>query len=366
MYKRAIKVRLYPTKEQQVLLGKCFGCDRWMYNKGLAFKINRYKQFKQSVSWLELSWMLTFWKKTEELSWLKEVPRCLFEQSLKKLDKAYQGFFKLGRGFPKFKSKNDKQSFTLSAPSNIVGNTIKLPKMKPIKIKGLRKFNGKIKNITITKNKVNQYFASWSVEDVIEKVKLTKDKVVGIDVNIENFSTDSNGLRTENPKFKNKVFDKIKFYQKRSSKCVKGSNNRKYWNLKVAKEYQKISNKKQDFLHKLSSYYVKNHDVIVVEDLKISNMLKNHRLAESISNVSWGEFFRQLEYKSLWDGVEFIKVNPKNTSKTCSYCGKINTALTLNNRVWKCECGKEHVRDFNASLNIKGRGTILKVSGGIS
>ena len=367
MKKRAIKIRIYPSKQQSELLSKCFGCDRWIYNKGLALKKERYEKYKESMSWLELSWKVTFWKQTEELSWLNEVPRCLFEQSLKKLDRAYQNFFKLGRGYPKFKKKSDNQSFTLSDPSRIIENSIKLPKIGIVKLKGLRKFEGKIKNVTITMNKSGQYFVSWSVEDVPEVEKSIGNNSVGIDVNLENFLTDSNGKRVENPKFKKQKINKIKFYQRKISKSQKGSKNRNKRRLKLAREYQKIDNKKKDFLHKLSNDYVKNHDIIKVEDLKIKNMVKNHKLAEAIINVAWGEFFRQLEYKCDWYGKTFIRINPKNTSKTCNKCGIINTRLTLKDREWTCECGEYHIRDKNSAVNInKGKGIILKSKGGIS
>jgi putative transposase len=365
MKRRSIKVRIYPNKKQEDLLTKCFDCDRFVYNRSLKLKKERYETYKQNMSWVELSWNVTFLKRTEEYKWLNDVPRCLLNQAIIKLDKAYLGFFKLGRGYPKFKKKSDVQSFTVSNKTKIIGNKIKLPKLEVMHIKGLRKFEGNIKNETVTKNKSGQFFASWSVED-IKDVETTKGQnVVGIDVNLENFLTDSNGNRIENPRFKQKVVKKIKHYQRKISKSTKGSNNRNKQRVKLAKEFQKITNKKQDFLHKLSLNYVKNHDVIKVEDLKITNMLKNHKLAESIGNVSWGEFFRQIEYKCLWYGKVFMKVDAKNTSKTCSVCGIINKELKLKDRKWKCICGVEHIRDENASKNIKGKGIVLKISGDI-
>jgi putative transposase len=365
MKRRSVKVRIYPNKKQEELLSKCFGCDRFIYNRSLKLRKERYESYKQNTSWVELCWNVTFLKRTEEYQWLNEVPRCILDQAVIKLDKAYQGFFKLGRGYPKFKKKFDNQSFTVSNKTKIKDNKIKLPKLEEMHIKGLRKFEGSIKNVTVIKNKSGQYFASWSVEDVKDIGTTTGQNTVGIDVNLENFLTDSNGNRVENPRFKQKVISKIKHYQRKVNKSTKGSNNRNKYRLKLAKEYQKITNKKQDFLHKLSLSYVKNHDIIKVEDLKITNMIKNHNLAESISNVSWGEFFRQLEYKSSWYGKTFIRVDPKNTSRTCNSCGIINKKLKLKDRKWKCVCGVEHIRDENASKNIKDKGIVLKISGDI-
>jgi putative transposase len=232
----------------------------------------------------------------------------------------------------------------------------------------LRNFEGRIKNVTISKTPSGKYFASFSVEDVVKVVKSSFKRVVGIDVNIENFLTDSNGVRIENPKFKNELLSRVKFYQKKISKSQKGSKNREYWRIKLNRVYEKINNRKHNFLHNLSKKYVKNQDVIIVENLKIKNMVRNSKLAESISNVSWGEFFRQLEYKSKWYGTRFIKIDPKFTSKTCSNCGLVNSELTLSEREWTCSgCQTLLNRDFNSAQNIKKKGisSVLKIYGEI-
>lgn len=367
MERRAIKIRIYPNKNQEVLIINSLGCTRFIYNKALNLKKQRYENFKENLSWVEISKMITFWKKTEELSFLKEPPSSCLIQSLRNIDKAFKNFFEGRSSFPKFKKKFSNDSFTVSDLSRILGdNYIKLPKIGIVKIKGLRNFNGEIKNVTVTRNSSLQYFASFSIEDV-EKVPTKEAKrLVGIDVNLENYLTDSEGNRVENPKFKNSYKNKLKFYQRKLSKSKPKSRNREKWRLKIARLYQKIANKKQNFLHNLSHYYVKNHDVVVIERLVVKNMVKNKNLAESISNVSWSEFFRQLKYKSTWYGCQLIEVAPHNTSKTCSDCGVKNEELTLKDRDWKClNCGSEHIRDFNSAKNIKLKGisSVLKSKG---
>lgn len=386
--RRSIKIRLYPNKSQIHVMENSFGIDRFVFNRGLHLKKSRWENHRENLSWMEISKMFTLMKKSEEYSFLNIASRSVIEQSLQKLDRAYQNFFKNGSGFPRFKNKNtSEKSFVLTDPSEIIGDKhIKLPKLGPVKMRGLRKFDGKIKNVTIKKNKVGQYFATFSVEDVekiIAKGRLNKaKKSVGIDVNLENFLTDSNGNRVENPRIKKQYVDKINFYQRKLAKLyvkpkIKNqsqSRNYRKTKHKLAVIFGKISNKKSDFLHKLSNNYVKSHDKIVVENLQISNMVKNHKLAESISQASWGEFFRQLEYKCHWHGVEFIRVSPNYTSKTCFNCGQINGELKLKDRTWKCQgCDAEINRDENSAKNIleksktktkTGRGTVRKACGG--
>lgn len=385
-FSRSIKVRLYPNKAQTHICDNSFGIDRFVFNRALALKKSRWENHRENLSWIEISKMFTLMKKSEEYSFLNIGSRSVIEQSLQKLDRAYQNFFKLGMGFPKFKKKSiSEDSFVLSDPSRIVGDKhMVLPKLGTIKIKGLRKFDGTIRNVTVKRNKAGEYFATFSIEDVEKKQKIKDEnqikKTVGIDVNLENYLTDSNGNRIENPRFKKFYLDRIKFYQRRLAKLYRKNpdkkanpnwkQSRKYreYKLKLARLFEKISNLKQDFLHKLSSSYVKNHDIIKVENLQIANMIRNHKLAEAIASVSWGEFFRQLEYKSKWHGVVLERVDANFTSKTCNVCGEINDNLLLSDRTWVCSsCKTEHVRDENAAKNIRnktkstGRGTVRKI-----
>jgi putative transposase len=368
---------LYPNKIQKYICDNSFGIDRFVFNRALALKKSRYENHRENLSWIEISKMFTLMKKSEEYGFINIASRSVIEQSLQKLDRAYVNFFKHGSGFPKFKKKSSsEESFVLSDPSRIIGDQhISLPKLGSVKIRGLRKFDGKIKNVTVKRNKAGQYFATFSVADVKktkrshnkntnenEKNDRVETRSIGLDVNLENFLTDSNGVRVENPRFKKLRLDKIKLYQRQLSKLIRKTSQKEYsglpnvLNLNMNSKFpplDDIGNKKSDFLHKLSYGYVKNHDIIRIEDLQISNMIKNHKLAESIASVSWGEFFRQLEYKSKWHGANFEKVVPNNTSKTCSNCGEINSFLKLSDRVWTCiGCKTEHVRDENAAKNI--------------
>jgi putative transposase len=368
---RAIKVRVYPTKSQVIELNQHFGCVRYIYNKALALKIGRYKEFKENLSIFEISKMITFWKKTDELSFLKEANAQSLQQCLRHLDRAYKSFFK-GGGFPKFKKRSSNQSYSVVGPVSVIDNKIKFPKLGLLDCRGLRKFEGDIKTATISKNCSNQYFVSFCIDDIVKgPVPKIIKKAIGIDLGLKDFLITNEGLKVSNPRFFKEVENKIKYYQRRMAKSVKGSNSFKKWKLKAARLWQKINNLKSNFLHQLSYKLVKNHDLICVEDLKVSNMIKNRKLAKAISSVSWGEFIRQLKYKSEWYGTILEIVDPKYTSQNCSTinCNYRNKELTLKNRSWKCPvCNTIHDRDINASKNIliKGMDSILKSSGDIS
>ena len=380
---RGIKVRLYPNKAQSALINKSLGCDRFIYNWALALKNRRYDDFKQNVSWLEINWLITnIVKQSDEFSWLKEPSSSVLIHSLMKLDKAYSSFFKTKKGFPKFKKRREFNSFVLSDKSIVIDNgQMKLPKLGIIKVAGLRKFEGRIKNVTVLKSPSGEYYLTFVMQDVEKTVKdkTLPKKSLGIDVNIENFLTDSNGVRIENPIIKKKFEKQLKALDLKMSKCRKVTNvktgkkefSKNYEKLRVkrAKIYQKITDIKSDFLHKLSTNIVKNHDEVVIEKLQIGNMLKNHCLAEAISNVSWGKFFEMLRYKGEWYDCDIIEVAPHFTSQDCSECDKRSeTKLGLNVREWTCAfCGAHHVRDFNSAKNIlkkvkkaKGTGVVLK------
>lgn len=366
---RAIKVRIYPNKQQELMINKSLGCVRFVYNRALALKKSRYETHKDNLSTIEISKMITFWKKTEELSFLKEANAQSLQQALRHLDAAYKKFFKDKKGFPTFKKKSGKQSYSVVGCVKIKDNKIKFPKVGLLKCRGIRKLEGVIKTVTLSKNSCGQYFISFCMNDVIKTPKTKEIKnLIGIDVGIKSMAVCSNGNSFIAPNTLKELENKLKFYQRRLDKCVKGSNSFKKWKLKIARLWNKITNIKNDYLHKLSTQLVKNHDLIVVEDLRISNMLKNHKLARAISNMSWGEFFRQLEYKSDWYGKHFVKVNPKQTSQKCSCCGFVNKKLTLGDRNWKCpSCFKELDRDLNAAINIKQKGmdSVLKSCGDI-
>lgn len=339
------------------MFAKHFGCCRWFYNYALALKIESYKREKKVLSIYDLSGLLPELKR--ELGWLKEVSAKALQMSLIPMEAAYKRFFREKFGFPKFKSKHNKQSFQVYENVNVdwENNKISIPKIKNIKIKLSRSFEGQMRTTTISKTITDKYFISILVED--EKLIPKKKEIInsiGIDVGLISFATLSNGEKVRNRRFLKKKQGQLKRAQRKASKKKKGSKNRKKANKKTAIIHEKINNQRKDFLHKLSSRLINENQVIAIEDLKVKNMQKNHKLAQAIGDVSWYEFRRQLEYKAEWYGVQLIKVNPAYTSKTCYNCGYINENLILKDRHWVCpNCKSALDRDINAAKNILGR-----------
>lgn len=357
---KAFKYRLYPKPKQQVLLNKHLGCVRYIYNWALEKKIKYYQQQNKSLSCFELHKQLTQLKKQQETEWLKEVNSQSLQQSITHLDNAFTRFFREKKGFPKFKSKHKRQSF--SCPQNIKidwhNSTVKLPKIGEIKAIFSRSFEGKIKTCVVSKTRTNKYFISILVETPDKpksKPKIKKSKAVGIDLGLKEFVIDSNGNKIDNPRYLRKSEDRLKVLQHRASKKKKGSNNRKKAFLKVAKQHEKIRNQRDDFLHKVSSKIISENQTVCLETLSVQNMMKNHKLAKSIADASWSRFVEFLKYKAKWYGVNILQIGRfEASSKTCSCCGWIKKDLTLDVRKWKCEeCGVLHDRDVNAALNIK-------------
>jgi putative transposase len=362
MIQKGYKFRIYPNKEQEIFLMKSFGSTRFIYNWALAFKNQEYTNTKKSSNYYELNKKLPELKK--EFPWLTEIYSQTIQSSLRNLDNAFTRFFKKQGKYPRFKSKNKNDfSFQIPQGASIFENKLFIPKVKDgIKIKIHRQFEGKIKTVTISKNAYEQYFVTLLVE-TIDGIKPSEefnvDKIIGIDLGIKEFAVLSNGERIENPKLLRKKLKRLKKIQKRHSRKVKGSNNRKKYRLKLAKIHLKIKNQRGDFLHKLTYYLTHKDQVssIVIEDLAVSNMIKNHKLAQSISDVWWGEFRRQLEYKCKWYGKNLIVISRfAPSSKLCSSCGQLNDNLTLADREWMCDCGAIHDRDLNAAKNIKNFG----------
>jgi putative transposase len=361
----AYKYRLYPTKEQQILLAKHFGAVRWIYNYALNKKIELYKKEKKTLSRFDLSEILTGLKKQEETSWLSEVNSQSLQFSLLNLDNAYNRFFKEKKGFPKFKSKRNKQSvqFPQYSKVNFEDNTLYIMKFKEgIKCKFSRTFEGKIKTTTISKTPTNKYFAFILVEEIVPEVikfPIQKDKTVGIDLGIKSFLVTSNNEVFDNPKYYKQSLNKLKVEQKKISRKKLGSNNRNKQRKIVAKLHEKITNQREDFIHKVSRQLVNENQVTTYcfETLNIRGMMKNHHLAQAIGDTGWASFVNYLSYKADWMGKNIFKIGRfEPSSKTCNICGNINQNLTLKDREWVCDCGAKLDRDFNAACNIRDMG----------
>lgn len=360
---KTYKYRIYPTKEQEDLFLKHFNNVRFIYNWGLEKKIKEYEQNNKSLSYFNLAKELTVLKQNKQYSWLYEVANSSLQQSLRHLDNAFTKFFREKKGFPKFKSKkNNKQSYTLPIGVKIDFDTqrIYLPKFKKtIKVKIDRKFCGKIKTCTIKKTPTNKYFISVLVEttDIIpKKPKIEEKTAIGIDLGIKDFAILSTGEKIENQKNLAKLMPKLKVLQKRASKKQKGSNNRKKANLRLALLHEKVTNRRNDFLHKLSHRLTHDNQVntLCLETLNVQGMIKDHRLAQAISDVSRSKFNDYLDYKTEWYGKNLIRIGQfEPSSKVCSVCGNINNELKLSDREWSCKnCHTHHDRDVNASKNI--------------
>ncbi|MED6317205.1 MAG: IS200/IS605 family element RNA-guided endonuclease TnpB [Pseudomonadota bacterium] len=365
---KAHKVRLYPNDEQQVFFAKSFGCTRFIWNKMLCDKIDHYKTTKTTLNNTPAQYK-------KEFEWLKEVDSLALANVQQQLRGAYNKFFKQGTGFPKFKKKGIKDSYTTNNQKGTVAvtkNTVKLPKIGHIKAKFPDKINGLIKSATVSRTPSGKYFVSLLVETIINELPKTQSNI-GIDLGLTDFIVLSDGTKVANPKFLSKLQGKLAREQKILAKRrevakadqrkLSDSRNYQKQKLKVAKVYEKITNIRKDFLHKLSFNLIKNHDVIAIEDLNVKGMVKNRKLAKAISDSSWSAFTTMLAYKAEWYGKTLVKIDRwYPSSKTCSGCGHLLTKaeLPLSVRTWNCpSCLQENDRDLNASINILNQGLLL-------
>ena len=363
--KRAYKYRLNPTPEQIVFFNKSFGCCRFVYNYMLGKRIEAYQRDKTKIGWVELAKMLTELKKEDGKEWLSEVSNECLQQSIRNMDSAFVKFFREKAGFPNFKAKHySRQSYKAinSVSVDLDNNKVRLPKIGWVKFFSNRKFDGKVCSVTVSKIPTGKYFISILVDDgkgLPVKPVVRYDTSIGIDVGIKDFAVCSNGDVYANPKYLEKSEARLKVLQRRFSKTKKGSNRRERARKILARQYEKVSNQRNNFLHQVTSKIVRENQTIIIEDLNVKGMLKNHCLAKSISSVSWSEFFRQLEYKCEWYGRNLIRIGRfEASSKTC-ICGYVNSELKLSDREWVCpKCGRHNDRDILASVNIKRFGLI--------
>jgi len=358
MKHKAFKFRLEPNQEQRVLISKTLGCCRFLYNLMLEEKQTKYKNSDKSKPKTEKEYKIDF-------DWLKEVDSVALQQVRIDLKTAYDNFFrKLKTGQPtnlKFKSKHNlKNSYRTMNSHNSIRveeSRIKLPKLGFVKFRKSREVQGKIKSVTVSKNILDNYYISILCEVNIEKLPKL-DKNVGIDLGIKEFCITSDNIKEPNPKFLRKLELKLKKAQRILSKRKKGSKNRFKQQKKLFKVHQKIANQRLDFLHKLSTKLISENQVICLEDLSVKNMVKNHKLAKSISDCSWSKFVGFLKYKADWYSREVVQIDKFfPSSKMCSNCGNIKKELTLKDREYCCDSCKITIdRDYNAALNILKEG----------
>ena len=361
LIRKAYKYRIYPNKTQQAALAVQFGHTRYVYNYFLALRIETYQRTGKGMSYADTAKQLPGMKRSAEYEWLKEADSQALQQTLKDLDRAYQNFYEKRARFPRYKSKDHKQSirYPQRVKADLESGRTYLPKVGWVKTVFDRRMEGKVKNVVISKTKSGRYYASFQVEvDIPDPV--CSGEAVGIDLGLAHYAALSDGTTIPNPRNLIRSERKLARLQRRLSRRKRGSEGWQKARLQVSRMHEKIVNQRRDFQHKLTRCLVDEFGVIGLESLNVKGMMNNGRLAKHIADASWGEFCRQLAYKGEWYGCQIVKIDPwYPSSKTCSVCGAVMEKMPLHVREWECpECQAKHDRDVNAAKNILKQATV--------
>ncbi|MGR0185451.1 RNA-guided endonuclease InsQ/TnpB family protein [Azospirillum aestuarii] len=361
------RIRLYPTSAQQQGLAVQFGCARWAWNNALNEMRVLYRETGKGLSYAGMTLRLP--KLKQEFPWLEDADSQVLQQALRNLAASFQGFFERRLKYPRFKTKHGRQSIQYPQRVKIDGSRIYLPKVGWVTCVVHREIIGKIKTVTVSKNACGQYHAAVLTDNETPMLSVSVEgKAIGVDVGLLDLAVTSDGSKFANPKHLRKAERNLKRKQRKLSRKVKGSNSRANARRLVARAHQRIADARRDHLHKLSRRIVNENQVIVVEDLHVKGMMKNHSLARAIGDAGWGMFTRFLAYKAERDGKAFVKTNRfYPSSKACSECGVINDRLSLDVRHWTCpHCGARHDRDINAAKNIRDEGLRALAAGTVA
>ena len=364
--RRAYKYRFYPTPEQETLLAQTFGCTRFVYNQILRWRTDKYYQNGNSINYTDASRQLTDLKKDPELQWLNDVSSVPLQQTLRHQQEAFKNFWSGRAKYPTFKKRNRKQSATfVSSAFKFKDGQLFIAKSKePLNVRWSQPLSSEPSSITITKDCAGRYFVSMLCEFEAKPMPIS-NKTVGIDLGLIDLFITSDGKKSGNPRHTLRYQSKLAYYQKQLAKKKKGSRNRAKARLKVARIHAKIADCRMDATHKASRTLINENQVVCVESLNVKGMAKNPKLAKHIADANWGEFVRQLEYKSEWADRTLVKIDRFfPSSKRCSNCGFVHESLPLSVRHWRCpECNVKHDRDINAAINIKAAGLAVLACG---